>query len=124
MLTDHACYPTLPAADFERAKAYWKGLGLQTESENPGGAFFNAGQGRFLVFPTSGTPSGTHTQMSFQVTDLRAEVKALHDQGVTFESYDNEHLKTDADGIAAAGPNQAAWFKDSEGNTVGVFQLG
>jgi hypothetical protein len=31
-------------------------------------------------------------------------------------------LKT-VDGIAQAGPNQAAWMKDSEGNVLGIVQF-
>ncbi len=26
--------------------------------------------------------------------------------------------------IATAGPNRAAWFKDSEGNLLGIVQVG
>ena len=45
-----------------------------------------------------------------------ARVKAL------FEEYDFPGLKTEG-GIAQVGPSRAAWFKDSEGNTVGIVQL-
>jgi hypothetical protein len=49
-------------------------------------------------------------------------VKALQARGVVFEEYDFPGLKTDA-GIATTGPTRAAWFKDSEGNMIGVVQL-
>ena len=33
------------------------------------------------------------------------------------------NLKT-VDGIAAIGPVKSAWFKDSEGNILGITQMG
>ncbi len=65
-------------------------------------------------------PAG-HTQMSFVVEDLSAEVKELKSRGVLFEEYDSPNLKT-IDSIADRGPLKAAWFKDTEGNMIGVIQ--
>lgn len=39
-----------------------------------------------------------------------------------FEEYDYPTMKT-VNGIATTGPIRAAWFKDSEGNTIGIVQL-
>jgi hypothetical protein len=68
--------------------------------------------------------------MAFEVTDLRATVTALRERGVVFEAYDLPALKT-VDGIAEVVGNYpsrggvgevAAWFKDSEGNLIGIGQ--
>jgi hypothetical protein len=40
---------------------------------------------------------------------------------VVFEEYDFPGLKTE-DGVADLGGEQAAWFKDPEGNILGLFQ--
>ena len=40
---------------------------------------------------------------------------------LTFEEYDIPGLKT-RDGIADVGYARAAWFKDSEGNLIGISQ--
>jgi len=40
---------------------------------------------------------------------------------VKFEDYDMPGMKT-KDGIAAAGGAKAAWFKDTEGNTLALVQ--
>jgi len=55
------------------------------------------------------------------VEDLIAQVKELKSRGVAFEEYDIPGAKT-VDSIADRGALKAAWFKDTEGNTIGVIQ--
>jgi hypothetical protein len=67
--------------------------------------------------------------MGFEVTDLRAAVAVLRARGLVFEEYDLPGLKT-VDGVAEIAGNYpskgrgelAAWFKDSEGNVLGMGQ--
>jgi hypothetical protein len=68
--------------------------------------------------------------MGFEVADLAATVSFLRARGVVFEEYDLPGLKT-VDGIAEVAGNYpskggvgelAAWFKDSEGNMIGLGQ--
>lgn len=129
MLQDIRCHATLPATDIERAKAFYRDtLGLEPAGElaawDRGGAvFFTAGGGtRFAIFPSPKPERGGHTQLGFAVNDIGAEVAALRERGVVFEEYDLPGLKTD-NGIATTGDNRAAWFKDSEGNTVGLIEM-
>lgn len=123
MITDGAVRLTLPATDYERAKNFWgQQLGFEATDEDPGGIEYKAGQGTaFYVFPSSGKASGDHTQAAFEVSDLDATVADLRSRGVTFEEYDGPDLKTE-DGIATMGPVRGAWFKDSEGNMIGVVE--
>jgi catechol 2,3-dioxygenase-like lactoylglutathione lyase family enzyme len=123
MLADRSLYPTLPAADLERAKKFYaEKLGLTPEREDPGGVFYRCGADtRFLLFPTQGVASGQHTQMSWTVDDIEAEVADLKARGVVFEEYDTPNLKT-VNGVASLGPVKAAWFKDSEGNFLALAQ--
>jgi len=124
MLADHPLHTTLPAADLERAKRFYtEKLGLTPESEAPGGIFYRCGADtRFLVFPSGGTASGQHTQMSWVVDNIESEVAALKARGVVFEEYDTPSLKT-VNSVAAVGPIKVAWFQDSEGNLLGVSQF-
>jgi catechol 2,3-dioxygenase-like lactoylglutathione lyase family enzyme len=124
MLSDDAVYPTLPASDLERAKQFYsEKLGLTPDTELPAGVFYRCGGGtRFLVFPSSGAPSGTHTQMGWQVEDIDAMVADLTGKGVVFQEYDTPNLKT-INGVASLGPLRAAWFNDSEGNLIGLAQF-
>jgi hypothetical protein len=59
--------------------------------------------------------------MALMVEDLAATVQELRARGVQFEEYDSPALKTN-DGIADVGYARAAWFKDSEGNLIGISQ--
>ncbi len=124
MLADRPIHTTLPAADLERAKRFYsEKLGLMPESEAPGGIFYRCGADtRFLVFPSGGTASGQHTQMSWTVDDIESEVAGLKARGVVFEEYETPSLKT-VQSVATTGPIKAAWFKDSEGNLLGVVQF-
>jgi len=55
------------------------------------------------------------------VEDIEREVADLKAKGVKFEDYDMPGMKT-KDGIATAGGAKAAWFKDTEGNTLALVQ--
>jgi catechol 2,3-dioxygenase-like lactoylglutathione lyase family enzyme len=114
---------TIPAQDLERARAYYaEKLGLTPVSEGQIGLRFRLADGtRFRLFHSGGKASGAHTQMALMVDDVLAAVKELRTRGVQFEAYDSPSLKT-TDGIADLGYAKAAWFKDSEGNLIGIAQ--
>jgi catechol 2,3-dioxygenase-like lactoylglutathione lyase family enzyme len=124
MLNDARVHATLPASDLARARAWYaEKLGLTPAEEAPGGLFYDcAGGTRFFLFPSGGRASGAHTQVGFAVKDIGSEVGALKSRGVVFEEYDFPGLKT-VGGIADIGPVRSAWFKDSEGNLLGMVQM-
>lgn len=121
----------LPAQDLERARQFYaEKLGLSPIEERPGGLRYRCGNGYFALFESSGAPSGDHTQMGWEVDDLEATVEELRRRGVVFEEYDLPGLKT-VHGIAEVKGNypsrggvgeKAAWFRDSEGNLLGLGQ--
>lgn len=121
----------LPAQDLDRARHFYaEKLGLRPVEERPGGLLYRCGSGLFALFTSTGAPSGDHTQMGIEVTDLRAAMKVLRDRGLVFEEYDLPGLKT-IDGVARVEGNYpskggtgeiGAWFKDSEGNLLGIGQ--
>lgn len=123
MLSDARVGASLPCQDFERAKSWYKEkLGFSPTEETPEGAYFNCGEGtQFFLFPSTGKASGDHTQVAFDVADVEAEVAELKKTGVTFEEYDFPGFKTES-GIATMGDGRGAWFKDSEGNLLAIFQ--
>jgi catechol 2,3-dioxygenase-like lactoylglutathione lyase family enzyme len=124
MLADRPIHTALPAADLERARRFYaEKLGLTPESEVPGGLFYRCGENtQFLLFPSQGTASGTHTQAGWIVDDIEAEVADLKARGVVFEEYDTPDLKT-VNSVATTGQTKAAWLKDSEGNLLVLLQL-
>jgi catechol 2,3-dioxygenase-like lactoylglutathione lyase family enzyme len=131
MLQDNNVAARIPAQDLQRARSFYSNkLGLDPVEERPGGLLYQCGSGHFALYQSSGLPSGAHTQMAWDVDDLEATVKELRRRGVVFEEYDLPGLKT-ADGIAAITGNypskggvgeKAAWFRDSEGNLLGIGQ--
>jgi len=114
---------TLPAKDLERAKAFYADhLGMSPTSEDQAGVHFVVGGTRFRLYRSGGTASGSHTQLALIVGDVAAQVKALGARGLQFEAYDYPNLKT-VEGVADLGYAKAAWFKDSEGNLLGMAEL-
>jgi catechol 2,3-dioxygenase-like lactoylglutathione lyase family enzyme len=111
----------LPAQDLERAQAFYRdNLGLTPAQDMEGGVMYQlAGGTGFVLFLSSGKPSGTHTQLGFEVEDVVQAAKDLKAKGVRLEEYDTPTLKT-VDGIADFGGFKGAWFKDSEGNLIGL----
>ena len=130
MLRDSHVSTRLPAQDLDRARAFYaEKLGLEPAEERPGGLRYQCGSGQFSLFASAGRASGDHTQMAFTVDDLGAVVAELRRRGVEFEEVDVPGLRT-VDGIAQVEGNypsagtgeRAAWFRDSEGNLLGIGQ--
>ena len=120
----------LPAQDLQRArKFYAEKLGLEPEEERPGGLRYHCSNSYFVLFESAGAPSGTHTQMAWEVADIESTVADLRARGVVFEDYDLPGLET-VNGIAEIAGNyrikgtgeRGAWFRDSEGNLLGIGQ--
>lgn len=123
MLANARYHATMPCSDYERAKAFYaEKLGLTPASDVPGGAFYESRGTRFLLFPSGGAASGTHTQLGLEVDDIAAAVEDLKSRGVQFEEYDFDGFDKKTS-IATTGDVQGAWFKDSEGNLLGIVQL-
>jgi len=113
----------LPASDLARARAFYaENLGLEPVRDY-GDALEYAldGGGSFIVFKSGGASSGAFTQMAIVVPDLELAMSALRNQGVVFEEYDYPGFKT-VNGIAERPYGRDAWFVDSEGNLLNLFQ--
>jgi catechol 2,3-dioxygenase-like lactoylglutathione lyase family enzyme len=130
MLEDREVATRLPVRDLNRARRFYsEKLGLEPVEERPGGLRYRSGPGFFVLFESVGEASGSHTQMGWEVVDIDATVAALKARGVVFEEYDLPGLKT-VNGIAEIPGNypskgvgeRGAWFKDTEGNLLGLGQ--
>ncbi len=121
----------LPARDLNRARRFYaEKLGLEPADERPGGLLYRCETGEFALFESAGAAPGTFTQMAWEVDDIQATVGALRERGVVFEEVDLPGLRT-VDGIAEISGNypskgakgeRGAWFRDSEGNMLGIGQ--
>ncbi len=123
MLSETRFETSLPCSDLQRAKSFYaEKLGLTPAEEGSAGAFYVGREGtRFILFPSNGSASGSHSQMGFIVADIAAEVRDLKQRGVRFENYDFPGFDK-ATGIADVGGTRAAWFKDSEDNLLGLVE--
>jgi predicted enzyme related to lactoylglutathione lyase len=126
MLSNSMVAPSLPAVDIKRArKFYTEKLGLSIYKEDPSpGIMFKAGEGTMLYVYQRAATKADHTAASFNVKNIETEVKELKAKGVKFEEYDlpKMGIKT-VNGIATVGDMKAAWFKDTEGNILGLAQM-
>ena len=120
----------LPAQDLDRARAWYADkLGLQPAEERPGGVRYVVGGCEFALYASAGRHDGSFTQFGFTVDDVDATVAELRRRGVVFEEVDVPGLRTFG-GVADVAGNypskgtgeRAAWFRDSEGNMLGLGQ--
>lgn len=124
MLTERRTHTTIPAADMQRARRWYADkLGFEPIRDLPSGLMYETAMGtRFVVYPSPNAGQAPQTCMGFATDDIAADVSELKERGVVFEEYDFPTLKT-VDSIATNGPVRSAWFRDSEGNILGIVQL-
>jgi catechol 2,3-dioxygenase-like lactoylglutathione lyase family enzyme len=124
MLDRFRFYAVLAASDLERAKLWYRDkLGLEPKEEMEGGAWYQVGEGSWLfLYLTGSAGTAQNTVAGWTVEDIGSVMTELRDRGVTFEEYDIPGMKTE-NGLMASGPYKAAWFKDSEGNTLELSEV-
>jgi catechol 2,3-dioxygenase-like lactoylglutathione lyase family enzyme len=113
---------TLPVSDLERAKQFYGDtLGLAFLWETPVSVRFRCGSvSELSVFKRPATTT-EHTLAHFEVEDIAAVVDELAAGGIEFLDYTEGPLTTTGH-IAQLGPARAAWFRDPDGNTLGLRQ--
>jgi predicted enzyme related to lactoylglutathione lyase len=122
MLNDGKVTANIPAADLNRARAFYAdtlGLTPSAEIKEAGVLVYTtAGGTAFSIYETQYAGLAGHTIAQWHVDDIEAEVRDLKAKGVTFEQYDLPGVDWN-DGVASLGGlGNAAWFKDSEGNIL------
>ena len=124
MLDGKEIHPSLPASDLARARTWYADRLDLTPVEEYAGEVLIYGEGasRFTVYRSDYAGTAQNTAAIWAVEDLRAVVAHLRARGVVFEEYDFGDVRT-VDGVLGdpvGGLN--AWFKDSEGNILGLSQ--
>ena len=113
---------TVPVTDLERArKFYGDTLGLEFLWEAPAALRYRCGAVSELSVFKRPPVSTEHTLAHFEVDDIEAAVRDLADAGVEFLDYSEGPLTTTGH-VAQLGPARGAWFRDPDGNTLGLRQ--
>ena len=113
---------TVPVTDLDRAKAFYGAtLGLAVLWESPASVRFQCGDASELSTFTRPPVATEHTLAHFEVADIEATVRDLESKGVEFIDYAEGPLAT-TNHIAQLGPARGAWFRDPDGNTLGLRQ--
>lgn len=124
MLANCTVQTTIPYLDFNRARQFYEEmLGFVPSRLTPGDAMYECGSGTsFILYPSQFAGTAQNTAMGFLTNDIEAEVSSLQSRGIVFEEYDYPDLKT-VNSIAEIPGGRVAWFKDTEGNILGITQL-
>jgi predicted enzyme related to lactoylglutathione lyase len=126
MLSSGRVEANIPAADLKRARDFYADvLGLTPTREVEGIQLMYRTEGgtTFYVYETSYAGQAGHTIAQWHVDDIESEVRDLKAKGVTFEVYeDMPGVRWDGEIASVERMGRAAWFKDSEGNTLCLDQ--
>jgi hypothetical protein len=108
--------------DHPANSALCRGPGLTPAREEPAGLVYETPGGAwFRLYRTPYAGTAQHTIAGWEVEDIEGEVAELKARRVVFEEYHSEQFQT-LDGIATTQGGRVAWFKDSEGNILGLAQ--
>lgn len=120
MLADNEMMATVAVKNLDESKKFYgEVLGLEFKHDFPGGALFQ-GKGTQLFIYESGTAgSGEATCLNWRIDDIESEVQELKAKGVSFEVYDIPDATQEGD-VSVMGHMKAAWFKDPNGNILGL----
>jgi catechol 2,3-dioxygenase-like lactoylglutathione lyase family enzyme len=114
--------PRLPAQDLERARRFYaEKLGLEPAEERPGGLRYVLGDTEFVLYQSTGAAPGTFTQGGFNVPDLDAAMAEMRERGVEFADEYGGPVEIEGNYPSRGGRGErATWFRDSEGNLLGL----
>jgi catechol 2,3-dioxygenase-like lactoylglutathione lyase family enzyme len=126
MLSSSTVEANVPAADLQRARAFYEGvLGLEPMFDMAGvWVRYGVGSTFLNVYETTYAGQAGHTIAQWHVDDVAAEVRDLKAKGVSFQVYD-DMPGTEWDGEIATlgGQMKSAWFTDTEGNVMCLDEM-
>lgn len=121
MLNEGKVFATLAVKDMAAGKKFYgETLGLKQVDENPGGVTYESGGSKLFVYQAPTAGSGQATCAFWQVNDATTVAKDLKTKGVNFEHYDGMPGTNWEGDVAVMGGMKMAWFKDPDGNVLGV----
>jgi catechol 2,3-dioxygenase-like lactoylglutathione lyase family enzyme len=124
-LSDYKVGSAVPVSDMGKAKEFYEGkLGLSGgEEQGDGGITYPCADGTTIhPYPSPDNAGKSGASLAFWETDdFDKAFDELSSNGVTFEQYDMDPIKTDARGVAELPDGtKVAWFKDPDGNILAI----
>jgi len=127
MLSNVRIEARIPAQDLARARRWYaEKLGLEAVEEREGGLRYEGASGVFCLYTSTGASDGSFTQVAFYVDDLESTVATLRERGVVFEEYEGMRggiMEIRGNYPSKGSGERAAWFRDSEGNLIGLGEV-
>jgi catechol 2,3-dioxygenase-like lactoylglutathione lyase family enzyme len=123
-MSDYEVGAVMATADMKAAREFYEDkLGLKPDGGAPDDPnvpiSYRCGKGTGISVYLSPDHAGksTATMAGWVVDDLEKAVDELTSNGVTFEQYDREDLKTNEKGIVEGEGFKVAFLRDPDGNT-------
>ncbi len=110
--------------DAARCRAFYEGkLGLRVVSDDPMAITFASGPSVIRIQKFKEFAPKPYTVLGWTVSDIRTTVAQLTAAGIALEHFGFMPMR-DSTGIATFDTgDQVAWFKDPDGNMLGVTQF-
>ena len=123
---DFQMIASLPASDIDRARSwYQEKLGVQPFMTQDDGTvlMYMNGDNAFMVYASQFAGTNQATAAGIIVADFDAGLANLRSSGVKLEDYDFGDGMATVDGVMTDPSGfRSAWFKDSEGNILGLAE--
>jgi len=129
MLSDHAVHPSLATRDISRARRWYaQNLGLEPIADLGSLLAYQVERTIFTVYETPAAGTAQNTVALWLVAALRAEMNRLRARGLVFEDVDLGPEGRTVDGVminhdpAGGAEVLNAWFRDGDGNWIGMVE--
>ena len=122
MLSDQQPVATIAVKNVRAARDFYVGkLGLKEGDDGePSVLTLESGGSKAFVYESKFAGTNKATAATWTVGDeIETIVRDLKKKGIAFEHYDMPNTKLEGD-IHVAGRMKAAWFKDPDGNIIGL----
>ena len=121
MLASSRMVGFVPTKDSIKARAFYEGkLGFEFLSDDAFALVMRAGESKIRIAKGAKSSPAQYTVLGWEVSDIDAVVDWLMKRGVPFEKYP---FVDDERGIwTAPNGDKVAWFKDPDGNVLGISQ--
>jgi catechol 2,3-dioxygenase-like lactoylglutathione lyase family enzyme len=121
MLASSRMVGFVPTKDSLKARAFYEGkLGFEFLSDDAFALVMKAGESKIRIAKGAEFNPVHYTVLGWEVSDIDAVVDWLTKRGVTFEKY--PFVKDERGIWTAPNGDKVAWFKDPDGNVLGISQ--